>query len=134
MARKRGGARTPTNPAPVSGPGALSQRTDGGPGQPVRSFPAEFHGQRQALADLQSAAPLAVAPAPSGNATAQGGALPSADVFAPTDRPTEPMTQGATPFSMMGDGPGPLPDDPDLLLRMIYNQYPHPAIARLIRG
>jgi len=26
----RGGYRQPNNPAPVSGPGALSQRTDGG--------------------------------------------------------------------------------------------------------
>ena len=30
MADKWGGYRQPTNPAPVSGPGMLSQRTDGG--------------------------------------------------------------------------------------------------------
>ena len=28
---EHGGKRTPGNPAPVSGPGQLSQRTDGGP-------------------------------------------------------------------------------------------------------
>ena len=31
----RGGYRAPSNPAPVSGPGALSQRTDGGATQPA---------------------------------------------------------------------------------------------------
>ena len=30
---EHGGKRTPGNPAPVSGPGQLSQRTDGGPQQ-----------------------------------------------------------------------------------------------------
>ena len=30
----RGGYRKPNNPAPVSGPGSLSQRTDGGPSNP----------------------------------------------------------------------------------------------------
>ena len=30
MANGRGGYRQPSNPAPVSGPGALSKRTDGG--------------------------------------------------------------------------------------------------------
>ena len=29
MADNRGGYQQPTNPAPVSGPGSLSQRTDG---------------------------------------------------------------------------------------------------------
>ncbi len=30
---EQGGYRAPSSPAPVSGPGALSQRTDGGPTQ-----------------------------------------------------------------------------------------------------
>ena len=33
MAEQHGGKRTPRNPAPVSGPGRLSRRTDGGPAQ-----------------------------------------------------------------------------------------------------
>lgn len=37
MTDGRGGYRRPTNPAPASGPGALSQRTDGGP--PVAPTP-----------------------------------------------------------------------------------------------
>ena len=32
----RGGYQAPTNPAAISGPGALSQRTDGGPTQPAQ--------------------------------------------------------------------------------------------------
>ncbi len=32
---QQGGYRKPNNPAPVSGPGSLSQRTDGGPTQPA---------------------------------------------------------------------------------------------------
>lgn len=35
----RGGERTPNNPAPTSGPGALSQRTDGSPSQPKTYIP-----------------------------------------------------------------------------------------------
>ena len=37
---RHGGYRTPSNPAPVSGPGSLSQRTDGGP----RQVQAEMSG------------------------------------------------------------------------------------------
>jgi len=38
----RGGYRKPGNPAPVSGPGKLSRRTDGGPGskQAMREVPS----------------------------------------------------------------------------------------------
>ena len=56
----KGGYQAPTNPAPVSGPGALSQRTDGGPAdsqaaQYVSGLP---YGEGQAFMAQQQAAPL----------------------------------------------------------------------------
>lgn len=44
--------------AQVSGPGALSQRTDTG-GQPIRSLPDPEYGEATAYRDAQKAAPLA---------------------------------------------------------------------------
>ena len=41
----RGGYRKPENPAPVSGPGALSERTDGGPTQAPMYYPDTTYGQ-----------------------------------------------------------------------------------------
>lgn len=45
MTEGRGGYRRPTNPAPVSGPGELSQRTDGGP--PMPPMPQAPEAQQQ---------------------------------------------------------------------------------------
>jgi hypothetical protein len=50
-----------TSPARVSGPGALSQRTDAG-GQPIRSLPDPKYGEAQQFEQAQKAAPLAAAP------------------------------------------------------------------------
>ena len=50
--RSRGGYRQPSNPAPVSGPGALSARTDGGAGnskQPIRRIPGQAYGEQREL-------------------------------------------------------------------------------------
>jgi len=55
MADQRGGYRKPTNPAPVSGPGALSQRTDG---QPARYTAGMAYGDGQDFYDLQTQAPM----------------------------------------------------------------------------
>lgn len=124
MARsRRGGPRTPRNPAPVSGPGALSARTDGGPSQPIREFPAEHHGQRSALRTQQQGAPLPVAgsaPTPMVNNGMGGG------VFGPTERPDEPVTAGAEPAAVELSV--------DDMLGIIYANFPHPGILRLIRG
>lgn len=57
-----------TSPAQVSGPGALSQRTDAG-GQPIRNLPDPKYGEAGEFAAMQKAAPLAEAPpGPSGPA------------------------------------------------------------------
>lgn len=130
MARKRS---TPAKPAPVSGPGALSQRTDGGPGsqnQPIRVASGQPYGQRQALEGAQRAAPLPATTGSAGSTAAPAaspqGLMPDIDgLFAPSTRPGP-------------GGPAPtrqyVPDDPNLLLKAIYEAFPHPEIARLMRA
>lgn len=79
-----GGQRTPAHPAAVSGPGALSARTDGGPtSQPPMVATGGPYGSRSQMLDIQSGAPMA----------GGGGSLPPLD--APTARPGEPVTAGA---------------------------------------
>lgn len=92
----RGGYRKPANPAPVSGPGKLSRRTDGA--QPVMNMTGGTYGENKALREMQSAAPMAQVQA----------VQPVTDIFAPTQRPDEPVTAGM-PF---GAGPNSLPFTP----------------------
>lgn len=109
-----GGARTPSNPAPVSGPGAMSRRTDGGPGQPVMNPGGLPYGDNQELASTQASAPMS-GQSPQAAALGAGG-VPLADMspnlFDPTDAPNEPITAGMP----MGPGPGqsgqPMPQGP----------------------
>ncbi len=98
MAETRGGYRKPDMPAPTSGPGALSQRTDGGPAQGAKYIPGMPYGEGRSTYDQQTAAPMAAAaPAP----TAAPIELPT-PLMAPTSRPDEPITSGIN----MGAGPG----------------------------
>lgn len=123
----RGGKRTPRDPAPVSGPGKYSQRTDGGPTQPVRDIPNQPYGDRQALSQLQAAAPMPASPStPTGGGGTPGPVPAYPDgIFGPTQRPSEPNTAGLDPYQN-------LPSDTDYLLRLMYTMYPHPDLARLI--
>lgn len=134
---QHGGYRKPSNPAPVSGPGAASRRTDGGPAdrQPVRAIPSggpgATYGDRQASVDLQSAAPLAAA-SPAATPTPQTAGVPNGampDPFGPTQRPGEPLTAGA----MLGPGrtPGPAENTVELL-RGLYQQFPYEGVRDLI--
>lgn len=80
---EHGGQRTPANPAPVSGPGALSQRTDGGATQAGMVAPGGEYGSRQEMQAIQSGAPM------------QGRAsLPA--LTDPSAMPDEPVTSGAS--------------------------------------
>ena len=102
----RGGYRKPNNPAPVSGPGALSQRTDGGPGdkQAARYISGLSYGEGQEMMNLQQSAPMAAAPGieSSGMAMPPGqAAAPIIPLNAPSSRPNEPVTSG------INLGPGP---------------------------
>lgn len=100
-----GGRRTPANPAPVSGPGRLSRRTDGGPGQPARYAAGMPYGEGADFYDLQTSAPMsaasAAAPAMTGGSAGSPGAL--VPLSAPTQRPDEPLTEG----NPLGPGAGP---------------------------
>jgi len=108
-------------PALISGPGAMSQRTDGGPASKqaqryISGMPN--YGDASQLMDMQASAPMSQAPktpvaTPSQVAAAaqQGGSPAAAQgamqqltpLNAPTQRPSEPVTTG----SPMGAGAGP---------------------------
>lgn len=116
-----GGNHPPANPAMVSGPGQLSQRTDGGPGnekQPIRVAPGGAYGDRKAAVEQQQmmrvpkegghrlgvdASPqmrqrLGLPMSDTPNQAYQGGPL-----NAPSGRPGEPVTHGVG----VGAGAGP---------------------------
>lgn len=98
----RGGYRQPANPAPVSGPGRLSRRTDGGPQQTRVAMPDAAYGEQQEMQAIQSGAPMVADPGVSQGGPGPVGPSP-VGLDAPTQRPDEPITAGA-PF---GPGPGP---------------------------
>lgn len=104
----RGGYRKPSKPAPVSGPGALSRRTDGGPAQAVKEMGGGRYGERKQLTEMQAGAPMAGRPqTPQPKLTrasvqAASNLPPVTPLTAPTQRPDEPLTAGM-PF---GAGPG----------------------------
>ena len=107
MAEQHGGKRTPRNPAPVSGPGRMSRRTDGGPSQTTVPMTGMAYGENADFNDIQSSAPMAAAPSVSNtrarNTSPTGPVAAATPLFAPTQRPEEPITAGV-PF---GPGPGP---------------------------
>jgi hypothetical protein len=130
----RGGYRKPNNPAPVSGPGALSRRTDGGPTQGAKGIPANGkYGERKAMQELQQAAPMQGNPVPN-VPTPRVPMEPITPLNAPTQRPSEPLTSGMPfgpgsnipPVSMMGD------DEVAAQIRAAYALYPNEDLYRLI--
>lgn len=99
----------PQNPAGVSGPGALSRRTDGGPAQSLKDLPDAKYGENSQFQSLQQGAPLSASPAGGSAGPADPNALqpnPAASQVipfsAPSNRPNEPVTSGAS----LGAGPG----------------------------
>lgn len=99
MSESWGGARTPNAPAAVSGPGALSARTDGGVMNPAEPE----YGERQALENLTSAAPMAQSSGQAGPAGAPVDPLAGVPGLGePTAMPGTPVTAGAA----AGAGPG----------------------------
>jgi hypothetical protein len=96
-------------PVGVSGPGALSQRTDVQPMSVPTGMP---YGQAGAMAQAEQAAPMAGTPGlPAAAVQAIAGAAPGGPpppsppptLDQPTQRPNEPVTAGAA----SGPGPGP---------------------------
>ena len=83
---QHGGKRTPGRPAPASGPGRLSKRTDGGPSQKMREMTGGSYGEASEMADLQRSAPMGgTRPA----SAAQAGPMPvDPSGLTPLDAPT----------------------------------------------
>lgn len=132
MARGRGGNQPPRRPAPVSGPGAMSRRTDGG--VPQMTYTGEKYGENQAVNEQQSAAPMSqAAPGGGGPPSPRPVAQGPAGIFGPSERPGEPLTAGI-PWGPGGEGAhGPVLDDnPDLFLQALAAKYPHPDLIDLI--
>lgn len=120
-----GGYRQPNNPAPVSGPGAMSKRTDGGPGQPVRTPSGGAYGERKNLEQLQQGAALSASPG--GDAATGPPVDPTAGLIGlgePSQLPDVPVTAGAA----AGAGPGMealgLPNQPDDDMRRLVQYLP----------
>jgi len=121
---RRGGYRQPNNPAAVATPQG-GQRTDGGPGskkQPLRRLPDADYGQNKAFVAQQQAAPLPVA----------NKKVEAPNIFAPTERPGEPVTTGLP----IGEGVGPraLPDNTDVILQAMYQINPSSNILEIINN
>jgi hypothetical protein len=99
MAENRGGYRKPENPAPVSGPGKYSKRTDGGPAdtkQAQQKITGMGYGENKDLNEIQAQGPLAAAPsAPSIPSIPSVMPTPSVvPLTEATQRPQEPLTAG----------------------------------------
>lgn len=123
-----GGYQPPANPAAVSGPGALSQRTDGGPAPaPQLAVSGLPYGDNGPLNQSMTGLPSAQQGMPP---AMQGGGAPQppqqiTPLSAPSQYPDEPISHGA-PF---GPGPNTLSGGPsqqgyqltDLLGRMLGN-------------
>lgn len=89
----QGGYRKPKNPAVASGPGALSQRTDGSPSQPATYIAGLPQGQGQATYEQQVSAPMYSTP----QVEAVGiGALDVTPITADTKFPDQDIMTGAS--------------------------------------
>ncbi len=123
----RGGYQRPANPAPASGPGAASARTDGLGAAGLVADDLQ-HGDRQVIESMPN--PSDLGPTPGPGPTAGGpppGGAPGADldVWGPSIHPGTPVDDGMHSV---------LADDPDEHLRVLYQAYPHPDILRLLEA
>lgn len=113
-----GGQRTPNNPAAVSGPGALSQRTDGAAHQAPQIAPGNGYGERKEMLGLQADAPMA------GGGGMSPAMLPP--IGAPTARPDEPVTAGADAGAGLGMAAAGIQND-----QQVTNEQLRPLLASL---
>lgn len=98
----KGGYQKPRKPAPASGPGKYSRRTDGGP-QAARDLPNPEYGEGKDFKEAQRSAPMAGAPAqPTASDMPPPQSVETIPFDAPSLRPDEPVTAGAE----RGPGPG----------------------------
>lgn len=100
-----GGYQAPNTPAAVSGPGALSQRTDGRPSgdgtQAAMYIAGQKYGENKALNDMQAAAPLAGG----NNGQVTGGIPIDVDEAMFQNAAANPLTRGSdNPNSVFTEG------------------------------
>lgn len=93
MAGEHGGYRQPSNPAPVSGPGAHAARTDRGPKQ--HEITGGSYGSAQEFQQQQSAAPLSPQQGSPGSTPSGPPVQPPVGLGEPSQNPGEPVTAGA---------------------------------------
>ena len=132
--RGRGGYQRPSSPAAASPPGALSQRTDGGPSAGSYQYSGLPYGDNQAANSMASGAPMGQ-PQGGGGRPQGGGRRPVGPngVFGPSDRPQEPMTAGIDWGSGPGGPPQVLDEDPYLLAKALLQANPeNEALARIV--
>lgn len=119
-----GGYHPPSNPAQVSGPGALSRRTD--QPQPAQQLSNPKYGEQSDFQQIQGGAPMSAPSSPGGMAP-QGMPAP-VGLGEPSALPGQPVTAGAA----AGDGPGTealnLPTTDRETLRKLYG----PVLPQLI--
>jgi hypothetical protein len=89
---EHGGYRTPSHPAPVSGPGAHSARTDRGPKQ--YNITGGGYGDAQEFQQQQASSPLAPKPGAPGGTAPAPVAMPT-PMHAPSEYADQPVTAGA---------------------------------------
>ena len=118
----QGGYRKPGTPAPVSGPGALSRRTDG------RVAEGYAYGMNKQINEQAAAAPLKKAPSFNAGSARMGemrSLAPVTPITAETMDPSDPITNGVPvgpgANSIPGLPSGPV-EDPDI--NMIRDYYP----------
>lgn len=125
----RGGYQRPEHPAAWSGPGHLSQRTDGNEPGRISGLPyGENAPANQLLQAARQPGQSGVGAPPSqppGGGAPGGANLP--DVFGPTNRPDEPITAGAP-----GSEPSVIPTDDASVIRAAYRAHPTPELERLL--
>lgn len=100
--------------------------------QPIRVPTGLRFGERQELEEAQRQIPLPDTTADTATAVSgEPAPVDRPDVFAPSERPDEPITAGARE----GAGPanvGLLPPDPVAHLRALYQLFPHEDLRRLL--
>lgn len=89
---EHGGYRAPAKPAPVSGPGKLSRRTDG---QPMQSLPDAAYGEQKTYRQDQAGAPMSEANPVGGPAVSPLDMSRVVPMSAGSAFPDEPVTAGA---------------------------------------
>ena len=141
MAEQHGGKRTPRNPAPVSGPGKLSRRTDGGPAQVNAQMTGMGYGENKDFMQIQEGASMAASPRSKGPSKApQGGPMGAMGggnpLFSKTQRPDEPVTAGANFGPGAGASSNPIKSVDEMadMDRKVISQYLPSMMSMVSRG